>query len=106
MDHANDIGPRGIAAHDGSDGSTMKSRIERHGSWNGRIGENISFGKDTGRDIILQLIVDDGVPGRGHRTNCFNPDFNVVGVATGTHKVYNFCCVMDLATEFTTGKSN
>jgi uncharacterized protein YkwD len=33
QDHANDIGPKGITAHDGSDGSTTKSRIEKHCDW-------------------------------------------------------------------------
>jgi uncharacterized protein YkwD len=44
------------------------------------------------------LIVDDGVPARGHRKNCFNPDFNVVGIAVGSHKVHKYTCVMDFAT--------
>lgn len=43
-DHAEDIGPKGIAGHEGSDGSTMQDRIERYGDWSGYIGENISFG--------------------------------------------------------------
>ena len=43
-DHANDIGPKGITGHTGSDGSSMTDRIERYGEWMGHIGENISFG--------------------------------------------------------------
>jgi uncharacterized protein YkwD len=47
-DHANDIGPKGITGHTGSDGSSMTDRIERYGEWMGHIGENISFGQSTG----------------------------------------------------------
>lgn len=43
-DHADDIGPKGITGHTGSDGSSMTDRIERYGDWMGHIGENISFG--------------------------------------------------------------
>lgn len=51
--HANDIGPKGVTGHNGSDGSTMGQRIESEGRWNGHIGENINFGDNrTARDII------------------------------------------------------
>lgn len=52
-DHANDIGPKGIVGHSGSDGSTMTDRIERYGEWMGHVGENISFGQSSGMDGIL-----------------------------------------------------
>ena len=42
-----------MTGHEGSDHSTTKQRIERHGSWKpGTIGENISFGKATPEDSI------------------------------------------------------
>ena len=51
--------------------------------------------------MILQLIVDDGVPSRGHRTNCFKTDFKLVGIASGPHNQYKTTCVFDFAEEFT-----
>jgi uncharacterized protein YkwD len=49
-DHAEDIGPKGITGHTGSDGSSMTDRIERYGEWMGNIGENISFGQKSGKE--------------------------------------------------------
>lgn len=96
-DHVNDIGPKGLVSHSGSDGSNMAQRIERYGNWNGYIGENIDFGSDTARDIVMSLIIDDGVPSRGHRDNIFSNKFKLVGIASGPHDGYRFCCVMDFA---------
>jgi len=99
-DHARDQGPRGATGHNGSDGSDPFDRMERYGSWERTAGENIAYGRDDARGIVIQLIVDDGVRSRGHRANIFNPDFKVVGVAVGPHKVYGFVCVQDFAGGF------
>ncbi|EGR31942.1 scp-like extracellular, putative [Ichthyophthirius multifiliis] len=101
QDHANDIGPKGITGHNGSDGSTMTSRLEKYGDWMGKIGENICFGGNTAVDIIVQLIIDDGVSNRGHRMNIFGKDYKVTGIAAAKHSQYDICCVLDYASEYT-----
>lgn len=99
-DHVDDIGPAGMAGHVGTKGSTMTGRIEKRGQWEKTIGENISFGKADARGIVMQLIIDDGVPGRGHRKNIFKGDFKVAGVSIGPHKVYGKMCCIDYAGGF------
>lgn len=101
LDHIRDTGPKGIVSHTGSDGSTPRERVERHGHWQSTLGENIAYHPvPSARRIVMLLIVDDGVPDRGHRTIIFNPAYRVVGVATGPHSLYGSMCVQEFAGGF------
>jgi len=96
-DHAQDQGQTGATGHTGSDGSTMVMRMNRYGRWESAAGENISYGFNEARKIVVALLVDDGVPSRGHRKNLLSSSFNLVGVDIGPHRVYRDMCVMDFA---------
>jgi uncharacterized protein YkwD len=87
----------GRLGHDGSDRSSPGTRISRYGQCGGGWGENIAYSKTNARDIIVGLIIDDGLPARKHRKNIFSPKFNVAGAAFGPHARYRTVCSIDFA---------
>ena len=105
-DHVEDQGNSGTVGHLSIEGSQPWDRISRHGTWKKAAGENISYGKSRPCDVLTSLIIDDGVPGRGHRRNIFNPDFRVVGVAWGAHAVYRTMCVIVFAGKYVENQSS
>lgn len=104
-DHAEDQSETSETGHTGRDGSSPFDRIERYGQWLSTAGENIDYGHNDARRIVLSLLIDDGVASRGHRENIFNPRFKVVGIACATHKKYRYMCVIDLAGGFKAKKT-
>jgi hypothetical protein len=87
----------GGVGHRGADGSSPMSRMARCGQWTGPVGENISYGYDDARTIVVTLIVDQGVLSRSHRRNIFSSDFKLAGAARGPHARFGEMCVIDFA---------
>lgn len=99
-DHVQDIGASGSVEHQGRDGSQPSDRVNRHGRWGKTVGENMAFGafrEDDARMLVMQLLIDDGVSSRGHRSNIFNAQFQTIGVSCGPHASYDETCVIDYA---------
>jgi len=99
-DHCLDIGPLGQMTHDSSDGRGPKDRFKKYGKFFSSYGENLSFACDNAQEIVLQLIIDDGVLERGHRENIFNSAFRVMGCHFAPHKHYEYMACLDLAEGF------
>ena len=99
-DHAKDIGPKGLIQHDSTDGKGVKERLRKYGNVISCYGENLSFHCDDAKEVIMQLIIDDGVQNRGHRENIFNAEFNVVGSFTCDHKDFSSMTCIDYAGAF------
>ncbi|CAD8125984.1 unnamed protein product [Paramecium sonneborni] len=99
-DHVKDIGSKGLIGHNGSDGSSMSDRIERYGEWEMTVSENIIFGQNTGEDVIIQSIIDDGVSSRLRRKNLFKSEFGFVGIYDGQHKINKSVCIFVFAATY------
>ena len=95
-DHCADQAGGGFG-HEGRDRSHAGQRIARYGNFTGGWAENISYGKASARDVVLALIIDDGLPARKHRKNIFNPIYNFAGAAFGRHARFGTVCSMDFA---------
>jgi uncharacterized protein YkwD len=104
-DHALDQGKSGQTGHTGRDHSDVSARANRYGKWGGKIGENIQYGHAPAARIVSSLLIDDGVPSRGHRRIILEPLFRHTGVAFGPHPKFRYMCVLVFAAEYSEGGS-
>lgn len=72
-------------SHNGSDGSWPNDRIKRCSRKMIDGNENIAgkYPEPTARDIVIQLLIDSGIPGYGHRYNILNPKWTHVACFSG-----------------------
>ena len=99
--HVKDQSSSGGVGHKGSDSTFIEERVKPYGTWQGGIGENITYGNDSARERILTWLIDDGFPSRGHRRRLLSGDYNVAGVSCGVHPEFSAMCVLTLAGGFT-----
>ncbi|MBN1521730.1 MAG: CAP domain-containing protein [Candidatus Aureabacteria bacterium] len=99
-DHIDEISGTSLTGHVGSAGSLPGDRVNRFGTWSDAIGENICYGFDSPREIVIWMIIDDGFASRGHRVNIFRPEFHFAGAWVCRHPLYDFMCVITFAGKF------
>ena len=95
-DHTLDTGSRGLRGHTGSDGSSLSQRLNRYGRWGVAAGETISYGQNTARGIVIQLLNSPG-----HRNIIMNGRHRFTGVSIGTHTSYRHMCTIKYAAQYT-----
>ena len=88
-DHATKSGVKGTEGHKG-----FKARYTPLMGTYMEVGENIYYGEYTPEEIVLQLLIDQGIEDLGHRNNILNPRFNSIGLSIKPHKEYKYNCVM------------
>ena len=77
------------------DENQIEQRVEKYLDYDYSISENIDFGGNTGVEVIVNLLVDDGVKNRTHRENLFSDKYEYYGVGVFEHPDYDFCTVID-----------
>lgn len=98
--HASSQGRTYQVGHVSPGGATLGQRLQAHGVWAGLAAEDISYGYDNPREVVRQLIIDSGVPNRGHRENIFGAHYQAAGVACAPHREWGSMCVIDFAGAF------
>lgn len=82
-------------------GAMIEDRVKPFGTWQGGIGENLSYGNESARERLLTWLIDDGFATRGHRKRVMSSEYKVAGICCGTHPEYEKMCVLTLAGGFT-----
>lgn len=76
--HAVDLSKQNRISHSSSDGRSFRQRMEAAGVTT-CAGENILEGKSDALKAVILLLIDEGVPDKGHRKSLLNARFNLMG---------------------------
>ena len=97
--HAEDMGATGKIGSNSSTGISYTERILKYyASDNKNVGECCVYGNDNAEDIIIQMLVDEGMPQHPHRSNILSALWKSVGIATREHKSWQWNTVLDFGT--------
>ena len=97
QDLAKDIGERGIVSHQDKEGNYVSERIEKYCEWDYCANEVIEVSSRNVKDILISLLVDDGVRDRPDRRALFQNIYNYVGIYCGQHNEYEIVTVLVFA---------
>jgi uncharacterized protein YkwD len=100
LSHIKDQSGTGNTGHKGNDNSFIEQRVKPYGTWQGGIGENLTYGNESARERLLTWLIDDGFASRGHRRRLMSADYKVAGVCCGPHPQFNSMCAITLAGGF------
>lgn len=89
-DFAQEAGRKGWTGH-----VRVDKRFEKYAEHVDITAENLQFGYNEARDIVMDLLIDIDIPNLGHRKNILDSDFSIVGIATDTHRDYDYITVMN-----------
>ncbi len=97
-EHAKDLVKRGnIISHSSSNGKTFSQRLQEAGRYTCGA-ENVYIGSNKALESLITLLIDNGVPDKGHRMNLLDPRYGRMGVSfqsAGSGKgllVQDFAC--------------
>lgn len=77
--------------HVAADGRDLGDRIAEDGTRRNYNAETIMYGKSSAHDIVMHLIIDDGVSDRSHRDVIFDPLLTLVGSSCRPHPKWMIC---------------
>lgn len=86
--HALYAGATGYAGHDRSSAECQSKKYFN--------GECCDYGNKEPLEIVMSLLIDEGVPSLGHRDVCLSP-YKKIGVSIQAHQKYRYNAVLDFS---------
>ena len=99
-DLVQDLGPKGLSGHKGSDGSSLFERMTRYGQWEGKTVEILTYRYKEADAVVTGLLTDRTPTGRADRESLFDKDYVIAGISCGTHKTYGTMCAIIFAQRY------
>ena len=99
-DLVQDLGPKGLSGHKGSDGSSLFERMTRYGQWEGKTVEILTYGYKEADALVTGILTDRTPTGRADRESLFDKDYVIAGISCGTHKTYGTVCAIIFAQRY------
>jgi hypothetical protein len=94
-----DQGRTGESGHVDSRNASLRDRLEAAGVLARSMEETIAYGPTDPREVVRELIVDDGNADRAHRNAIFDSAMTRAGCACGPHTAWGWVCVIDFASD-------
>lgn len=91
----------GKVGHISSGKANPYERLLNFGKFIGKSDENVFYGDSEAHNVIIMMMINDGMKSRDYRHNILDPDFKLVGIDTGKHKTLGEICVINFASTFT-----
>ena len=96
-DIAYELGINGIVNH----AKNLPQYIEKYCEWGGMLCENLDFGTKQAENIMIKLLLNDGIKERFQRMNIFKPELKYIGISQNSHIKYGICTVIHYAMNIT-----
>ena len=93
--HAKTTGKKGKTGHQSVSLKGYKARTKKLLKNYSVVGENIHYGQKQPKTIVLELLIDDGIKGVGHRKNILSSEYKYASVSIQPHKKYTFNTVIE-----------
>lgn len=94
--HAIESGKKGATGH----GNFKKRFASYQAECACIVAENCYYGKANPLDIVIGLLIDEGVANLSHRNNILNKELIKTGVFFAPHKTFTRNCVIDYSSEW------
>jgi len=78
----------------GRDRTSPQDRLEQYGIWQGRWAESLCYGQPNAQGVICDLLISDGKLERRDRDYLLNPQWQKIGIATGSHPLQTSVCAL------------